>query len=255
MIKFPLPNWIELAPVEMCTRKCWFCPKIDEDEYPNVDVHMPPKLYKKIAKELGEMGYKGTVIICGFGEPLLHKDILSLLKEFNIENIELLLVTNGDLLDKKVVEKLYSSGLDKLIISLYDNEDQKKKFEEMLKDIDKNKYELRDRWGEFKLTNRGGTILTKEKVDNSCYYPGYFMMINWNGDVTLCPQDWRRRVILGNVNYESILDIWNNEEYKIIRKKLFNKQRTFSPCKFCNTNGTLKGESSIKEWEEFYSWE
>ena len=64
-------------------------------------------------------------------------------------------------------------------------------------------YILRDRWYSeaddfgLKLTNRGGTIdLGKaHKTDHKpCYYPAYMMMIDWNGDVFLCTQDWNRRV-------------------------------------------------------------
>jgi len=42
--------------------------------------------------------------------------------------------------------------------------------------------------------------------------------ILFNGDVILCCMDWRREVILGNVNNQSIKKIWNNNNYNKIRK-------------------------------------
>jgi radical SAM superfamily enzyme YgiQ (UPF0313 family) len=40
-----------------------------------------------------------------------------------------------------------------------------------------------------------------------------------NADVVLCCMDWRREIILGNVNNQSIYEIWNSEKYAQIRDK------------------------------------
>ena len=62
---------------------------------------------------------------------------------------------------------------------------------------------LRDRWYDqyndfgVKLTNRAGTISTgeQEKIGKykECYYPTYQFLIDWNGDIFLCPQDWQEK--------------------------------------------------------------
>jgi len=40
-----------------------------------------------------------------------------------------------------------------------------------------------------------------------------------NGDVILCCMDWRREVILGNVDKQSIYEVWNSRCYEDIRDK------------------------------------
>ena len=40
-----------------------------------------------------------------------------------------------------------------------------------------------------------------------------------NGDVILCCMDWKRQIILGNVNEQSIYDIWNLQHYVDTRDK------------------------------------
>ena len=35
----------------------------------------------------------------------------------------------------------------------------------------------------------------------------YEKLIDWNGDVFLCPQDWQRRVTMGNIMQENIFKI------------------------------------------------
>ena len=76
---------------------------------------------------------------------------------------------------------------------------------------------LRDRWYDkdnnfgVKLTNRTGTIKigSQIKLDThtTCYYPSYQFLVDWNGDIFL-PQDWQRRVTMGNMMQQSIYEIW-----------------------------------------------
>ena len=43
---------------------------------------MQMSLINKLANELKEIGYKGSVVLCGYGEPMLHKDINIICKRF-----------------------------------------------------------------------------------------------------------------------------------------------------------------------------
>ncbi|MFQ5771596.1 MAG: SPASM domain-containing protein, partial [bacterium] len=42
--------------------------------------------------------------------------------------------------------------------------------------------------------------------------------INWNGNVSACCVDWMEELIIGDVNKQSIEDVWNGEEIKELRK-------------------------------------
>jgi radical SAM protein with 4Fe4S-binding SPASM domain len=50
-----------------------------------------------------------------------------------------------------------------------------------------------------------------------CAWPLYQMTINWNGTVQPCNEDWSWNNIVGDVNDESLVNIW--------RGKAFNKFR------------------------------
>ena len=39
-----------------------------------------------------------------------------------------------------------------------------------------------------------------------------------NGDVFLCPQDWQRRITMGNMMQEHIFEIWTNKIMTKFRK-------------------------------------
>ena len=85
-----------------------------------------------------------------------------------------------------------------------------------------------------------------------CYYPSYQFLIDWNGDVFLCPQDWQRRQTMGNMMQEEIFDIWTSKIMKKYRLDLLNGKRTNEPCKSCNAQGTLLGVNHAKMWRTIY---
>lgn len=44
------------------------------------------------------------------------------------------------------------------------------------------------------------------------------MVISWNGDVPLCCNDYGNRMILGNINDQSIKEVWGGDKLRIIRE-------------------------------------
>jgi len=60
-------------------------------------------------------------------------------------------------------------------------------------------------------------------------------MIHWNGDFSICCDDWDRKAVLGNVNNQSIHDIWNSPKLKEFRKLHLSGQcDRIALCKNCN---------------------
>ena len=43
------------------------------------------------------------------------------------------------------------------------------------------------------------------------------MIIYWDGRIALCNYDWDEKHEIGNVNKQSLSEIWNSEEYEAIR--------------------------------------
>lgn len=259
----PLFSWIEISPVDICNRKCVFCPKADTKNYPNNNLHMSEVLYEKMACELELLNFQGTIMIAGYGEPLLHKRLLPMVLAFSkVANTEI--TTNGDFLTVDKIENLMSAGISKIIVSLYDGQWQIEKFRRLFEkaNFPEELFILRDRWyredDDFgvKLTNRAGTVMTgrqpKVQVEKKCYYPHYSMMIDWNGDAYLCTQDWNRKVKTGNVMQSSMLEVWTSNNLKRYRIRLNTGIRDLSPCCKCNAEGTLHGWNHSEAWEKYY---
>ena len=202
-------------------------------------------------------------MLAGYGEPLLSRHILSMIKTFSkVCNTEI--TTNGDPLNEKRITQLIEAGVHKIIVSLYDGPEQIDQMTKIFRNagVDEDHYILRDRWYPeeegfgLKLTNRGGTINLGEDAPQKkspCFYPDYMMMVDWNGDVFLCTQDWNRRVRSGNLNFQQIQEVWNSSVLKRYRKNLHCGLRSEAPCLNCNADGTKHGRGHADAWNEFYN--
>ena len=261
--KVPLPTWIELSLIDVCNRTCSFCPKSDPSIAPDTFQSMSRLLIDKLSSELQKINYGGAVALCGYGEPLLHKDIIYITRKLSkVSSVEI--VTNGDVLTSKMLKNLYSANVSRVLVSMYDGPEQIKKFKKIIKSskVPEELVILRDRWYDkdnnfgVKLTNRTGTIKIGNQVSNSthttCFYPSYQFLIDWNGDVFLCPQDWQRRRAMGNMMQENIFNIWVGKIITRYRKELLKGKRISSPCNTCNAQGTLLGQNHAKIWRELY---
>ena len=259
----PIPSWIELSLIDVCNRACSFCPKSDDSIAPNTNQRMTMVLIDKLVEDLKKINFNGAFCLCGYGEPMLHKEFYEIVNRLGvIGGVEI--ITNGDLINKKTLVKLYESKATKVIISLYDGPEQVVKFKKLIQELNipEEFIILRDRWYSdkidygVKLTNRVGTVNVGNQPNvqdyskTKCFYTAYQMLIDWNGDVFLCPQDWQRRQTMGNIMQKEIFDIWSGPILSKYRKRLLGGERNLNPCNQCNADGMVYGEKHSKAWLE-----
>lgn len=68
-----------------------------------------------------------------------------------------------------------------------------------------------------------------------CFLPFFHMNVLFNGDIILCCNDWGRKSILGNVNEQSLVDIWNSEKANQIRRNILRREyEAIEACKACS---------------------
>lgn len=268
--KPPFFSLIEFNLSGLCNRTCVFCPRSNPEVYPNRNEHIPVELYEKIMGELAEVEYKGLILYSAFGEPLLYKNIeilLRLSKQY-CPNVRNETVTDGDFVTPDKLRSLFDAGLDTLLISMYDGPEQEKYFTNMKNEVGLSDKQivLRKRWLPpeehygITLSNRAGMIDLPEvglgpiatALKQPCFYPFYQILVDYDGAVLLCPHDWGKKLIAGNLNDQSIHEIWNNSVMRRVRRNLANSDRNFAPCDVCNVDGTLMGRPHFEEWQEYY---
>ncbi len=261
----PLPSEVEISESGVCNRKCSFCPRSDPS-YEDINEFIDSSLHSKLIDQLQSLNYRGVIRYSGFVEPLLDKNIYNLIKEVSqkIPECRREIVTNGDVLNAKRLRKLFESGLNTILISVYDGPEDAKKFEKMCLDenLNKEQFVIRHRYyseeKDFGLTisNRAGMMKNAEyniqplekSLNLKCYYPSYTFFMDYNGDVLMCPHDWGKKIILGNMNKDNFLNIWTSKKAIAIRKKLNKSDRNFSPCNVCDVKGDLIGKKHAESW-------
>jgi len=127
------PYVVQFFPIYACNFKCKYCHMsipMDERKFVTDNPVMEYELYEKCIKELGEFPEKiKTLRFVGMGEPLLHKDILKMIKlakQSEVAN-RVELITNGSLLTHSMSDGLIEAGLDRLVISLQGTSEKKYK--------------------------------------------------------------------------------------------------------------------------------
>lgn len=250
---------IELNITEMCSRMCSFCPRHDPKVYKNQNLQMSLETAKILAQECKKERYIGDITIAGFGEPMLNpnlSEIISTLREYLTNHITV--ITNGDFLDEKSLKKLIDSGLNKVLVSCYDGPYEWDKFVDLLSQFPTIESDIKELWIDQNTsleqlvksnnfnTRTGLVPIPEFEKGKQCYIPFYKLLIDWNGDILLCSNDWHRKEQgFGNINVTPLKNIWLGEKMSEIRKNLAIGNRCGKACKDCNVKGTLIGKESF----------
>ena len=247
---------VEINPVELCNRRCEFCPRSDDELYPNQKLKINTDLVAKIANDLQEINFNGRVGFVGFGEPMMHNKLtecIAIIKQTvtNVDSIEV--NTNGDFLTAARTKDLVTAGCNTLTVSMYDY-DATAKFEAFTAGLDvlltlRHHY-IRENDFNLSLVNRidlAHTASIHLDIKRPCYIPFYKMFIDWNGRILVCNNDWGRASNLGNIQDKSIKEIWLGSEFMSYRKELLEGNRAqCQPCNRCNVNGVKLGHKSVE---------
>ena len=206
---------------------CTWCPKCDKKD-PENDYIMPWATFEKIIIELKEANYSGNMSLIRYNEALLM-DIDELCKrvKFIKDNLPMCkkigFNTNGSLLTREKLDKLYNAGLTGMNIQIYPKNEKDRiefgrEFAEKGRDayvkklgvsLDPNKTKIMDGYYyEWKIADYGddkqfvmyAKNLTKLGCNRAeavkageqgvrgepCPQIGHFLGIDANGDVSLC---------------------------------------------------------------------
>lgn len=252
---------VEINPIEACTRRCTFCPRSNPSLYPTTHNKISLETCTKISKDLSEINYIGRVGFVGFGEPLLHKELEDCIKiiKSNNTNISFIeVITNGDLLTRKRIESLYNAGCNLIVVSMYDKDISADintiKGNIPIDIVFRHHYDSKNNFN-LNLVNRKEIAFndTKLNIKSPCYIPFYKLMIDWNGDVLTCQNDWSRTITFGNINNTSIREIWLGEQYNTFKRTLAGGKRTIDPCSKCNVCGITRGEKEFNIFTNYLS--
>jgi MoaA/NifB/PqqE/SkfB family radical SAM enzyme len=245
-----------------CNLNCNFCPR----EYIKRN---NKQMSKTLAKKLNIwLPKKCNIMFSGMGEPLLYNDLFKITDNLYNSKRIIGITTNGQLLNEKIIEKIFTSKIDFLQISVneLDNikyqklsggQDNSKIFKAINEIFNKNKKidlqfsfvsdnlskkEIKKQtdfskkynaiYFSKKLHNRGGYFsINNNKSYNNCFIFSQITYINSDGDILYCCHDLQSKNIIGNINTHTFSDIIE------IKKNIIKKNKWHKQCEICNDAG------------------
>lgn len=72
---------------------------------------------------------------------------------------------------------------------------------------------------------------------NFCARPAQELVVRYDGLVTMCQEDWRGQVILGDLRELSMYEIWYSEAARAARARAMAGLRDLAPCSKCDWQG------------------
>lgn len=232
---------IEIEINHDCNRACSYCPNSIAER--KSSGKMSEQLFNKIMTELKALNFQGRVSFHFYNEPLLNPDLdhfVALTKTF-LAKCRIEIFTNGTLLTKDRLITLIDRGVDKFTVTRHHGIKQLpiEAIYENLEPNIKSKLKLQS-YNELIYTSRGGLMNvghTKKTppLDLPCYIPSAVLVVTKDGNVVPCFEDYFEQNVMGNINDNSLEEIWNSEKYKNFRDRLKMKLRHELPvCKSCN---------------------
>jgi radical SAM protein with 4Fe4S-binding SPASM domain len=82
----------------------------------------------------------------------------------------------------------------------------------------------------------------------ACPLVMYMLTVNSNGDVSICNDDWQHSHQIGDVNTESLIDIWNGDKLREFRLMHLEGRRSENPaCGPCDYLSALPASDNIDD--------
>lgn len=235
---------VEIETYNRCNGGCEFCPiSVQRESRP--ECKMDEGLFKKIINELETIDYDGRLALFSNNEPFLDDRILEFHRyaRLHVPRARMHLYTNGTKLSlEQFVEVM--KYLDELIIDNYNgnltlipNCKAIKDYCEMHPEyISRVTIVLRK--PQEILTSRGGDAPNrKEKVsypNAKCILPFRQMIIRPDGKVSLCCNDPLGKNTLGDVTQDTLVNIWYNDRFNMVRRCLAEGRGNWKHCEYCD---------------------
>lgn len=259
--EIPIFTNIEIETINRCNGTCSFCP-VNKNDDTREFKKMSEELFKNIISQLKKNKYTGSIALHSNNEPLLDKRIYEFARftRNELPNCYIYLFTNGTLLDMNKFQDLMEN-LDLIVIDNYSDDLKlhdpiKEIYEYCLKNPEIQRKVLIDmRLQNQILTSRGGQANNRNnilKLKTTCLIPYNKIVVQPDGRVPLCCCDPFGKVILGDLNDNSLVEIWKGEKYQDIRQKLYKKEYARENINLCKNCDAITLNISGIPYEEEY---
>jgi 8-amino-3,8-dideoxy-alpha-D-manno-octulosonate transaminase len=234
---------VSIETTSICNLNCHYCPNSTvgrDNEF------MKESTFYNIVDSLKEYNnnYTGEIYPHFYGEPLLDTRLESFVmyvkKQHPLSIVKI--YTNGELLSIERYYTLKEAGVDQFVISQHTDKPSNNILKlynyTIEKSIKVDDIVYNETYKQKIFFNRGGLVDTEPHTANRlsqmvhCTGVHNQMTFDYKGNAVLCCQDYLSNHTYGNIDKQSISEIWNNSVYMRTRNLILFG---FLPLKICRT--------------------
>ena len=258
-----------IEPTNTCNLRCTFC--FVTDGMTRDGGFMDFDLFKKIIDDCTDLEH---LCMHNWGEPLLHKDIFRMIEYAKNKGVNYVVMnTNGTLLTDKMINRIVNSKLDIIRFSIDGSAETFKRVRgEELENIEKNIKKLKIIKEKKRPELKMGVVFTVEEdterdaeeyinhwekiVDHVRLQPKLItsprtevcpepfgkdygkLVVLWDGRVIPCCVDYNANLMIGNIQNDTIPNLWKSEKLNILREQHLKGEfpDTCANCNECESN-------------------
>ena len=258
-----------IEPTNTCNLRCTFC--FVTDGMTRDGGFMDFDLFKKIIDDCTDLEH---LCMHNWGEPLLHKDIFRMIEYAKNKGVNYVVMnTNGTLLTDKMINRIVNSKLDIIRFSIDGSAETFKRVRGVeLENIEKNIKKLKIIKEKKRPELKMGVVFTVEEdterdaeeyinhwekiVDHVRLQPKLItsprtevcpepfgkdygkLVVLWDGRVIPCCVDYNANLMIGNIQNDTIPNLWKSEKLNILREQHLKGEfpDTCANCNECESN-------------------
>ena len=258
-----------IEPTNTCNLRCTFC--FVTDGMTRDGGFMDFNIFKKIIDDCTDLEH---LCMHNWGEPLLHKDIFRMIEYAKNKGVNYVVMnTNGTLLTDKMINRIVNSKLDIIRFSIDGSAETFKRVRGLeLENIEKNIKKLKIIKEKKKPELKMGVVFTVEEdtegdaeeyinhwekiVDHVRLQPKLItsprtevcpepfgkdygkLVVLWDGRVIPCCVDYNANLMIGNIQNDTIPNLWKSEKLNILREQHLKGEfpDTCANCNECESN-------------------
>ena len=245
----PLFRQVELETQNRCNASCAFCP-VNRNAPQRPYARMSEELFSAIIGQLADLKYAKSLSLHSNNEPLLDKRLpeFAAHAKARLPKARVKMFTNGSLLTLDLFRRLIPS-FDRIFINNYnetpDMHPQIQEIHDFCKTpegerlIAEKTVVIQLRNPNVVLSSRGGNAPNRPAPTKppsfKCRYPFSQFIIRPDGRISLCCNDALGQMTMGDLNLQSMRDIWTGPEYMAAREAMAEKGRAGIPlCAVCD---------------------
>ena len=198
---------VEIENHDFCNRVCWFCPNSFIDRRSRLRL-MPEPVFERILSDLGAIDYAGALTWSRYHEALADASIYERIARARraLPRAQLVVISNGDYMDRDSLPLLESAGVNRLVIDLYLPEGKERDPGARAKGLD----QFKRRTGvDLQASDKHGWVIRntglKATVEIPCYVPE---TLSTRGGLVAIPkrETYRRRAVCLAVVRHLVID-------------------------------------------------